>query len=78
MVHVRLFAGAADAAGTDYLELEAATVGQLRQALLAQCGPRLAEVLPRCSLLVDGVAAGDDRQIESGAQADVLPPFAGG
>lgn len=78
MVHVRLFAGAADAAGADYLEVEATTVGHLRQALVAQCGPRLAEVLPRCSLLVDGVAARDDTPIEPGAQADVLPPFAGG
>jgi molybdopterin converting factor small subunit len=38
-------------------------------------------VRPRCSFLVDGLAAhGDPEEIllEDGATLDVLPPFAGG
>ncbi|MGO3815559.1 MAG: MoaD/ThiS family protein, partial [Cellulosimicrobium funkei] len=39
----------------------------------------LADVLPRCSLLVGGVrAASDDTPVAADETVDVLPPFAGG
>ena len=44
--------------------------------------PRVAEVLQRCSYLVDEVSPGrrapEDVAVPGGAVVDVLPPFAGG
>jgi len=44
--------------------------------------PRVAEVLLRCSYLVDEVSPGrrapEDVEVPGGAVVDVLPPFAGG
>ena len=77
MAHVRLFAGAAEAAGTDALDVDAPTVGALRAALGATA--RLGSVLDRCALLVDGRRAADDAErVPPSATVDVLPPFAGG
>ena len=78
MVHVRLFAGAADAAGVDTCDIEATGTAALAQALTQRYGGRLGEVLPRCSMLVDGVAAVGDVPLDTDASVDVLPPFAGG
>lgn len=45
-------------------------------------GSRLAEVLVRCSYLVDGVSPGRrphaEVEVPAGTVVDVLPPFAGG
>ncbi|MBD5785956.1 MoaD/ThiS family protein [Cellulosimicrobium terreum] len=78
MATVRYFAGAREAAGTETESVAATTVGALHAELVAR-HPALADVLPRCSLLVGGVRAsssatvvGDDETV------DVLPPFAGG
>ncbi|MFE6233652.1 MoaD/ThiS family protein [Cellulosimicrobium sp. NPDC057862] len=78
MVTVRYFAGARDAAGTETESVDAATVGELHAALVARHGA-LADVLPRCSLLVGGVrASSDDTPVGPDETVDVLPPFAGG
>ncbi|HEX3003643.1 MAG TPA: MoaD/ThiS family protein, partial [Angustibacter sp.] len=56
------------------------TVGQVLQALSAR-GGRLAEVLARSSVLVDGrVVRADapDLALAEGQTVEVLPPFAGG
>ena len=77
---ITYYAGAADAAGSPGAELDAhdLTVAQLT-ALLGQDNARLAEVLPRCTLRVDGTAVRDPGTlIGPGARVDVLPPFAGG
>ncbi|QPZ37529.1 MoaD/ThiS family protein [Paramicrobacterium chengjingii] len=79
MIRVRYFAGAADAAGRDELQLDAAsTVGALKQHLAESHGAEFAGVLGRCSLMVNGSRLGDDAQIPDAATVDVLPPFAGG
>ena len=78
MVHVRLFAGAADAAGVDQCEVDAHDTDRLARALIERYGDRLARVLPQCSLLVDGVAAVGTHPLRPGSRVDVLPPFAGG
>ena len=77
-VEVHLFAAARAAAGVDTLLVPAGTLTQVCAALVRQ-SPRLGEVLPRCSLLVDGVSAHDDGgHVAPGSRVDVLPPFAGG
>lgn len=76
---VRLFAAAAEAVGTEQLELPAGTVQDVVDALLATGGPDTAAVLGRCSFLVDGRRAeAAAAAVRAGALVDVLPPFAGG
>lgn len=79
-MEIRYFAGAADAAGSSSVQLSLPDTEL--SSLIRQLGAgnaKLAEVLARCSILVDGAAAHDDQQlVPSGAQVDVLPPFAGG
>lgn len=79
VVTVRLFAGAAEAYGAEQVSLEAATIADVAAALTAAGGPGTADVLTRCSFLVEGVRASDPATpVPSGALVDVLPPFAGG
>ncbi|RKT52309.1 MoaD/ThiS family protein [Saccharothrix australiensis] len=79
---VRYFAGARAAAGVADEDVElpgAPTVAQVLDAVRARHGDGLARVLAACSFLVDGVAVRDHGvAVPSGAQVDVLPPFAGG
>lgn len=78
MVHVRYFAGAAEAAGRDEERLDGSTVGAVLDAARA-AHPELTEVLPRCSVLLDGQFADDpDAPTSASTTLDVLPPFAGG
>lgn len=78
-VLVRYFAAAAEAAGVDEERLEpgSATLGELRDALVARYGAPMARVVANGSFLVDGVVRRDPAT-PVGAQVDVLPPFAGG
>lgn len=76
---VRFYAGAADAAGRHLAEIP----GPLSVAeLVARLGderPALADVLTRCSILVDGRQIADPSvPLPADARVDVLPPFAGG
>lgn len=73
-VTVRLFAAAADAAGTTELQLAASSLKDL-QALLA---PSVGLVLDRCSYLLDGLVSHGDTSLAGISTVDVLPPFAGG
>lgn len=80
-MRITYYAGAADAAGSPATEV--ASGGELTAAeltaLLGRDNPRLAEVLPRCTLLVDGAPVREPGHlIGAGARVDVLPPFAGG
>lgn len=75
---IRFFAGAAEAAGTDTLEVDA--TGQTVESLRAQLGAgndRLAKVLVASSLLADGQRRSEG-PLDDVSQLDVLPPFAGG
>jgi molybdopterin converting factor small subunit len=77
-VQVHLFAAARAAAGCPVIAVDA---GSLREVLDRAClaAPALAALLPRCSFLIDEVAAhGDSVEVAAGARVDVLPPFAGG
>jgi len=79
-VHVRLFAGAADAVGGERLELRGVTnAGELVDAICAGRDGRVRLVLDQCSLLIDGNRVSSPATpIAPGATVDVLPPFAGG
>lgn len=79
MATVRYFAAARAAAGVSEEVLPAATLGQLRAAMVAAHGESLAKVLRVASFLVDGVSWRDpDAPLPDGGTVDVLPPFAGG
>lgn len=75
-VLVRYFAAAADAAGREEETLDAATVGELRDLLLARY-PAMDAVLAKGSFLVDGLVTRDPAR-PLGSRVDVLPPFSGG
>lgn len=85
---IRYFAAAAASAGTEQEEVAAdmtMTRSELQQVLtnlhpVAPEGEKtLAQVLPQCSWLVNGVAHKDpEAAIAPAATVDVLPPFAGG
>ncbi|HWH97450.1 MAG TPA: MoaD/ThiS family protein [Pseudolysinimonas sp.] len=75
-VLVRYFAAAAEAAGREEELLSVATVGDLRDTLLASY-PTMAAVLAKGSFLVDGLVTRDPTH-PLGARVDVLPPFSGG
>ena len=78
-VEVHLFAAARAAAeGKSLLRVSPGSLADVLAAAVQQA-PGLASVLPRCSVLVDGVAGhGDTVTVASGSRVDVLPPFAGG
>lgn len=77
MLRIRYFAAAADAAGADDEERDETTLDALRAAVIA-AHPALAPILPRCSVLVDGVRTSGDAPLDGVSLVDVLPPFAGG
>jgi sulfur-carrier protein len=74
---VRYFAAAAEAAGREEEQLDAATVGEVKAVLIAAYGEAMRKVLASGSFLVDGVVSRDDA-LPIGERIDVLPPFAGG
>ncbi len=88
---VRFFAAAAAAAGVEEQRIDVAalgtfTLGDLSQFLVdsypssaSSHTPPLAEVLTRCSFLVNEVSTRDlNVALSPGDVVDVLPPFAGG
>lgn len=81
-VTVRYFAAARAAAGVDSEKLDVpadGTVADVLAAIRTRHTPELAQVLDRCSYLLDEVAVRDRAApLRAGATVDVLPPFAGG
>lgn len=79
-VEVHLFAAARSAVGYPTVTTSGATLGDVVNSLIS-AHPAFAQVAPRCSYLVDGLAAHGDLalvHLAAGARVDVLPPFAGG
>ncbi len=83
-VTIRYWAAAKEAAGTPEESLEAVTLADALNAIVAsrKPGSRLAEVLARSSFLVDAAPAGraarESIVLDDGSIIEVLPPFAGG
>jgi molybdopterin converting factor small subunit len=83
-VTIRYWAAAKDAAGRPEESVEAVTLRDALNAVVAsrKPGSRLAEVIARSSFLVNadpvGRAAKESIVLDDGAVIEVLPPFAGG
>lgn len=88
VITLRYYAAASAAAGVESETLEVPDGATLALALEAARAvvrspspdaPPLADVLRRCSYLVNEVAAKDhQRRLAEGDLVDILPPFAGG
>ena len=84
MIDVHYFAAARAAAGRAQDTAEAATLGELLNVLRdrhtgsTEAGMSFAQVLERCTFLVDGASATEDAVLSDASRVDVLPPFAGG
>lgn len=80
MTTVRLFAAAAEAAGTEEVRVGVPDTAALVAALGDRFGAEFSRVLARSSFLVDGVRVDVDGNVPLGPDTtvDVLPPFAGG
>jgi len=88
MVDVHFFAAARDAAGCTHTSLTntdvPATLGDLLRYLSTTftgttgAGTSMAEVLERCSFLLDGETSTAESPLSGVSRVDVLPPFAGG
>jgi molybdopterin converting factor subunit 1 len=79
-LHVRLFAGARDLAGTDAVAVEmppGATVGDLRHHL-GLGHPKLMFLLSRSAIAVDQEFAPDTLLLTEDAEVALLPPVSGG
>jgi molybdopterin synthase sulfur carrier subunit len=83
-VTIRYWAAAKEAAGVQEESVEAITLSDLLNTVVASRKPdrRLATVLARSSFLVNadpvGRAATQSIVLDDGAVIEVLPPFAGG
>ncbi|MCJ1703518.1 MULTISPECIES: MoaD/ThiS family protein [unclassified Rathayibacter] len=78
-MRVRYFAAAKAALGRASDEFEGVSDLAALEAELVASAPSAADVLARCSYLVDGVSTTDRATpLPTGASVDVLPPFAGG
>ncbi|MDN6456836.1 MAG: MoaD/ThiS family protein [Yaniella sp.] len=76
MITVRLFAAAADVVGTKQLKMQAETIADVIEQL--SDAQTTAQVISRCSFLVNGTKASAETVLDDGATVDVLPPFDGG
>jgi molybdopterin converting factor small subunit len=83
-VTIRYWAAAREAAGVELESVEAGTLAEALDAVVARrgAGSRLRSVLATSSFLVDGAAAGRnvaaDLVLPDAAVVEVLPQFAGG
>ena len=83
-VTIQYWAAAKEAAGVDLESVEARTLAEALDVIVARRGEdgRLRSVLARSSFLVDGTAAGRsvaaDLILHDTAVIEVLPQFAGG
>jgi sulfur-carrier protein len=83
-VTIRYWAAAKEAAGVSEESVQAVTLGDALNTVVASRKPdaRLADVIERSSFLVNadqvGHVARESVLLEEGAVIEVLPPFAGG
>jgi molybdopterin synthase sulfur carrier subunit len=79
---IRYWAAARDAAGVAEEPYDADTLADALRAARQEHGEQLANVLTRCSYLVDDAPVGtrdhDTVRLAESGTVEVLPPFAGG
>ncbi len=78
-LHVRLFAGMAEAAGRRAVEIgwDGATVATLRRRLAAEF-PALAPLLARSAVAIGDAYVTDETPVPAGADVAIIPPVSGG
>jgi len=79
-ITVKLFALAADVAGTKSIDLDlpdGATVGDVRSAMHERM-PTLGELTSRMMMAVNQDYAADDRVLAAGDEVACIPPVSGG
>ena len=83
-VTVRYWAAAKEAAGLAEEQVSAVTLADALDSVRSRHAdrPRFAQVLPLCSVLIDGDPVGSrdpaSIRLADGSRIEVLPPYAGG
>jgi molybdopterin converting factor small subunit len=75
---LRLFASAREAAGTDRIEVEPATVGEILHDARVRFGEHFAAVLATSRVWLNGDPTTDDALVGPRDELAVLPPVSGG
>lgn len=78
MATLRLFANLRESAGTDTVEIDAATVGELLDSATHRYGDGFATGLQSAGIWVNGEAAQDGTVITDTDEVAVIPPVSGG
>jgi sulfur-carrier protein len=79
VIKVRLFAALRELAGSNEVEAEGSSVGELVEALSRRYGERFEKVARAGSVVVDGERAGPETLLSGGSQeVALLPPVSGG
>jgi molybdopterin synthase sulfur carrier subunit len=78
MALLRLFAAAREAAGTDRVILDGATVGDILEQAITRFGNPFALVLERSRVWVNGQPAPNVTPVSDADEVAVLPPVSGG
>ncbi len=80
MATVLFFASAREAAGTARISIDGESAAQVVEAVCGIAGQRLAELLPHCSVMVDGqrVTALEAARVDESSEVAILPPVSGG
>ncbi len=78
MATLRLFANLRESAGTDRVDIEAATVGDLLDTASARFGDSFTAGLGAAGVWVNGETASSDTTITSSDEVAVIPPVSGG
>lgn len=78
MPTLRLFAMAREAAGTAQRTVGGTTVAEVLTNASAEFGERFVQVLPSCTIWVNGDAATADTTVNANDEVAVLPPVSGG
>ena len=78
MAHLRLFASAREAAGTNRDTLPGTTVGEVLDAAVGRYGDTFAGVLATATVWCNGEAVERDHAVGESDEVAVLPPVSGG
>lgn len=78
MAVIRLFAAAAEAAGTRQATVDADSVAEALDWARTAYGERFADVLTRCRIAVNGEPVEGDVPLAPDDEVAILPPVAGG
>ena len=78
IVTVRLFAALRELAGSNRVQAEGTTVGEVLDALSERFGERFAQIAKAGSAVVDGERAGPETPLTGAEEVALLPPVSGG